>query len=113
MKVLRWYMDGSISRTKTEVGGAHTLEGDYIPVAVCLKTRIAGKGAVPMVIDINDDGTSIFDNGAALTPYQTEKKWTTIPADTLRRDTVITCDIDQIFDTPCRDLTVELFLQES
>jgi hypothetical protein len=107
-------MDGSISRTKTEVGGAHTLEADYVPVAVRLKCRISAKSNVPMLIDIHDDGTSIFNDKAALTPDQTEKKWTTIPVNPLRKDSIITCNIDQIFDIgTCRDLTVELFLQES
>ena len=112
MRVLRWYMDGNISRAKTEVGGTYRLEADYRPLWVSLTARIAGKGDEPLVIDINDDGTSIFDTRPALTRNQTEKVWTTIPKTTLRKDSVITCDVDSVFsqDT-CRDLTVEMAVE--
>lgn len=112
-KVLRWYMDGNISRTKVQVGGAHTLEADYAPQAVCLNCRLSGVGSTPLLVDIKDDGESISTDKPALTEYQTNKKWTTIPENTMREDSVITCDIDQIFnEETCRDLTVELLLRE-
>jgi len=112
-RVLRWYMDGNISRSKVEVGGTYLLDADYVPAWVHITARIAGRGSTPLVVDINDDGVSIFDDRPALTEYQTEKKWTTIPEDTLREDSIITCDIDQIFnEDTCRDLTVELGLRK-
>lgn len=112
-KVLRWYIDGVISRSKTEVGGTHILDADYRPEWVHTTVRVVGSGSQPLVIDVNDDGTTIFGDKPALTEYQTEHKWTTIPGDTLREDSIITCDIDQTFnDLACRDLTVELGLQK-
>jgi len=111
-KVLRWYMDGNISRRKVEVGGTYRLDADYVPEWVSITARLAGYGS-SSIIDINDDGVSIFNDRPALTEYQTEKRWTTIPENTLREDSIITCDIDQIFsEDTCRDLTVELGLRK-
>ena len=111
--ILRWYMDGTTSRPKIEVGGTYLLEDDYIPEWVHLTVRVAGHGDTPLVVDINDDGTSIFIDRPALTEYQTEHKWTTIPENTLREGSIITCDIDQTFsELACRDLTVELGLKK-
>ncbi len=112
-KVLRWYMDGTISRSKTEVGGTYILDADYVPEWVHLTARIAGNGSQPVVIDINDDGSSIFTDKPAITENQTEKQWTTVPGNTLREDSIITLDIDQTFnELACRDLTVELGLRK-
>ena len=112
-KVLRWYIDGNISRSKTEVGGTYVLNADYYPEWVNMTCRLAGRGSTPMVIDINDDGTSIFENKPALTENQTEKRWTTIPRTVMREGSIVKLDIDQIFsEDTCRDLTVELGLSE-
>ena len=112
-RVLRWYMDGTIARAKTEVGGTYILDADYAPEWVNLTVRMVGHGGQPLVVDINDDGVSIFTDRPALTEYQTEHRWTTIPGDTMREDSIVTCDIDQDFDElACRDLTVELGLRK-
>jgi hypothetical protein len=113
-KILRWYIDGNISRTKTEVGGTYILDDDYVPEWVHITCRIAGVGSTPMLIDINDDDVSIFEDRPALTENQTEKKWTTIPANALRENSIIKLDIDQIFnEDTCRDLTVQLGLRRA
>ena len=112
-KVFRWYIDGIISRPKTEVGGTYILDADYAPEWVHLTVRVVGHGSQPLIVDINDDGTSILTDKPALTEYQTEKKWTTIPKDTLREGSIITLDIDQGFnELACRDMTVELGLRK-
>ena len=112
-KVLRWYIDGNISRSKVEVGGTYLLDDDYYPEWVNMTCRLAGSGSTSMVIDINDDDTSIFDDKPALTENQTEKRWTTIPRTVMREDSVVTLDIDQVFsEDTCRDLTVELGLSK-
>lgn len=112
-KILRWYIDGNISRAKTEVGGTYYLDADYKPKWVHMTCRIAGVGSTPMMIDINDDGTSIFDTRPSLTQNQTEKEWTTVPLTTMREESIITLDIDQVFsEDTCRDLTVELGLTQ-
>ena len=110
-KVLRWYIDGNISRSKTEVGGTYWLDADYRPEWVRMTCRIAGVGSTSMIIDINNDGTSIFSDKPALYENMTEKTWTTMPGTTLREKSEITLDIDQVFsEDTCRDLTVELGL---
>jgi len=112
-KVLRWYMDGNISRSKTEVGGTYWLDADYRPEWVHITCRIAGVGETSMIIDINDDGTSIFSARPALYENMTEKTWTTMPIDVLQAKSEITLDIDQVFNMDtCRDLTVELGLTQ-
>ena len=109
MDRLHWYMDGNIARAKTQVGGTYKLDRDYKPVRVNMSCRIAGTGTLPTEIDILADGVSIFDTRPALTPHQTDKSWTTIPGNTLRRDSIITLDIVRVCDLDtCRDLTVEL-----
>jgi len=110
-KILRWYIDGTIGRAKTEVGGTYYMDGDYKPEWVHISARQEGHGSLPLVIDINDDGVSIFDTNPALTEYQTSHKWTTIPGNTIREGSVITLDIDENFNgLACRDLTIELGL---
>ena len=112
-KVLRWYIDGNIARAKTEVGGTYYLDDDYVPEWVNITCRIYGEGSTSMVIDINDDGISIFDDKPTLTEKQTQKKWTTIPQTVMREHSEITLDIDQVFSVDtCRDLTVELGLRK-
>lgn len=113
-KVLRWYIDGNISTAKVEVGGTYRIEGDWKPVKVSMTCRVACEGTSGTVIDINDDGVSIFSTRPSLLPYNTEKVWTTINQNTIRDDSIITLDIDSIASSaPCRDLTVELFLEEA
>ena len=112
-KILRWYIDGIISRPKVEVGGTHILDGDYAPEWVHTTARIAGKGSQPLVIDINDDGVSLFTERPALPENQTEKRWTTVSGNPIREDSIITLDIDQGYnELACRDLTVELKLRK-
>jgi hypothetical protein len=115
-KILRWYIDGSISRVKTWVGGTYTLDADYRITQIDQTVREVGAITQPQLIDINADGISIFtnpDNRPAILPRQYFKTWTTIPDTILREGSVITLDIDQVFEeTPCRDLTVEVRLEQ-
>ena len=109
MDRLRWYIDGNIARAKTQVGGTYKLDRDYKPIRVNMSCRISGTGSRPTEVDIQADGKSIFTTRPALTSYQTEKTWTTIPQNVLRQDSIITLDITSIPDVAtCRDLTVEL-----
>ncbi len=111
--IIRWYIDGNIARAKVQVGGTHYLVGDWKPDWVNMTARIAGKGSTPTILDINDDSESIFTYRPAITEGMTEKRWTTISGNTLRDGSIITLDIDQIFNQDTlRDLTVELHLTE-
>lgn len=106
---IRWYIDGVISRTKTEVGGVFRLEDDIEPEEVFMHSRIAGTGTVGTQVDILADGVSIFDQKPTMNPNDTEKVWTTIPLNTIRAGSVLRLDITGIHDVgQCRDLTVEL-----
>jgi hypothetical protein len=111
-RVLTWTVDGGISRTKVEVDGKRKLDADYRPIRVNVMVRVAGIGD-NLVIDIKDDGVSIFNSKPALSGGHTDKTWTTIPATALRKDSIITCDIDQINSQQGgRDLAVELELEK-
>lgn len=112
-KVMRWYIDGLISKEKTQVGGVYRLDDDYEPVEVYMNCRVAGAINTGTEIDICADGISIFDYKPVLNPNDTEKIWSTIPSDMLREGSIIRLDITGIPDeTPCRDLTVELVLNK-
>lgn len=113
-KVLRWYIDGIVSRSKTEVGGTYRLDNDYYPIEVSLTCRVAGTGTEGTVIDINDDGESIFTTKPSLLPHNTQKVWSTVGHNVIREGSIITLDIDSINNlSQCRDLTVELYLDKS
>lgn len=106
---VRWYIDGVISRIKSEVGGVHRLTEDFEPQEVFLKCRLAGKGDKGTEVDILSDGVSIFSDRPTLNTNDTEKVWTTMPANKLEKGSILRMDITQICDEhPCRDLTVEL-----
>ena len=111
-KIITWYVDGSISKPKVELAGTRYLDNHYAPEWVSITCRESGLGT-PTIIDINDDGESIFETQPAITEYQTAKVWTTIPGNTIRKGSILTMDVDQVFNsTWCRDLTVELGLRE-
>lgn len=112
-KILRWYVDGNISRAKTQVGGVHKMDDDYRPLSVNMNVRIAGNGDVPTLIDIMDDGVSIFESQAAILNDMTDKTWTTLKDGVLREGSIIRLDIAQTArPTTCHDLTVELELEK-
>ncbi len=111
-RILRWYIDGNIARTKTQVGGTHTLDADYRPICVRMNCRVAATGSGGTEVDILDDGVSILANKAVMDAHQTDKTWDTIAMDVLREDSQIRLDITDISTQgPARDLTVELELE--
>ncbi len=113
-KILRWYVDGNIARTKTQVGGVYKVEADYRPSEVNMNVRIAGKGTLPTEIDILADGVSIFDTRACILNEQTDKKWTTIKDGIMREGSIVRLDITQVSDLDtCHDLTVELVVDKA
>jgi hypothetical protein len=111
-RILRWYVDGSISRSKTQVGGIHKLDADYRPLRVHMNVRLPGVGDTPTEIDILDDGVSIFNTRPAINNNDTEKTWTTMDPNVLREGSIIRMDVIQpSLHTPAHDLTVELELE--
>ena len=108
-KILRWYFSGQV-RPLTRVDGIHTLETDYRPEKVVMNFGDSPDGNAPTVIDIKDDGVSIFaDDKAAST--QASKTWTTMPGNTMYEDSIISMDVYSVGqEFPGSDLTVELYL---
>jgi hypothetical protein len=107
-KILRWYIEGGISRTKTEVGGTFTLDGDYSPDSVVLTDRIAGTGN-PLTIDITADDISIFTDNPALPTGVKSKMWTTVEPNPIREGVTMRLNITGVPEqTTAQDLTVEL-----
>jgi hypothetical protein len=115
--ILRWYIDGTIGRAKTWVGGTYQLDKDYVPKRVNISVRETGERINPTIIDINDDGVSIFaneDSNPAISAYDNYKTWDTFQEGEMLQDSIITLDIDSVCEEkPVRDLTVELELEES
>jgi hypothetical protein len=113
-KILRWFIEGKQGGIKQQVGGTYILDADYVPLWVHLSLKRATIGNRPLKVDIMDDGVSIFDDKPALVAGQTDKVWTTIPADVIEKGSVLTCNRDQVAELdPGEDLTVELGLEES
>jgi len=114
--IYRWYIDGTIGRAKTWVGGSYRVVSDCKPMRVDITVRETGERVNPTVIDINDDGVSIFagmDSNPAITPFQNYKTWDTFFENVIRAESVITLDVDSVCEEkPCRDLTVELEVEE-
>ena len=113
-RVLRWFIEGDQGGIKQEVGGTYILDDDYVPLWVRLSLRRATKGTRPLKVDITDDGVTIFEDKPALTDEQSDKLWTTIPANPMREGSIIKLNRDQVANIdPGEDLTVELGLEES
>lgn len=115
---LRWFVSGVLSEHGggvTEAGGAHFLDRDYKPVRVFLRLGSVASGR-PLIVDINDDGTTIFGTGdkPALADDLQEHVFSAFSGIIIRKDSTITLDIDQISEeTPGEDLTVQLDLDEA
>ena len=113
---LRWFVKGQMSEYgagRVEAEGAYRIPDgeDYVPVLAYLHQRVAPEDE-PTVIDINDDGVSIFNERPQLNGVQ-EKVWTTIDENIIRGGSVITLDIDGVSSTtPGEDLTVQLELNK-
>ena len=112
-RILRWYIEGKISGIKTEIGGSYTLDADYVPLWVDLHLRRSTSGDRPLKVNVLDDGETIFDDKPAITSEVNDKRWTTVPEDTMREGSIITLNIDQVASyEPGEDLTVELALKK-
>ncbi len=112
-RILRWFVPGEQGRIEQEIGGTHILDDDYVPEYAHLSLRRSIEGTRPLKIDITTDGTSIFDRKPSLVENQSDKVWTTIPADVMREGSVIKLNRDQIADLFAgEDLTVELGLKK-
>ena len=123
-RIIRWHIKGVLSETgavDTDVEGqAHRLDRDYIPEDTWLRAKKAPQGidGTGIIVDINDDGVSIFGERreATLPDNATENTSNTFssPSLVLREDSVITLDIDQVGkEYAGKDLVVELYLRKA
>ena len=123
-RILRWHIKGVLSETgvkDTDVEGqAHKLDRDYIPEDTWLRVKRASQGleGTGIIVDINDDGVSIFGEGqeASLPDNTNENTCNTFssPELVLKSGSVITLDVDQVGkEYAGKDLVVELYLREA
>ena len=115
-RILRWHIPGVLSETgvkDTDVkGNAYKLDRDYIPVECWVRLKSAPSG-MTLIIDINDDGTSIFSERPVMTDNQLDEVFNTFasPHLSMLKDSIVTLDIDQVSNSnPGEDLVVELWL---
>ena len=120
-RILRWHVPGVLSEkgvVDSDVQGqAHRLDRDYrvLDTWVRVKTAPQGTGGTGIVIDINDDGTSIYLSGheANLPDNTLEATVNTFssPDLVLVEGSIITLDVDQVGgEFPGEDLVVDLYL---
>ena len=123
-RILRWHIKGVLSETGVEdtdvEGQAHRLDADYIPEDVWVRVKRASQGleGTGIIVDINDDGVSIFGEGqeANLPDNSTETTCNTFSSSglVLKSGSVITLDVDQVGEEYAgKDLVVELYLREA
>jgi len=116
--VLTWYIHKVLSNNVvgTNVSTEYVLDDDYVPVR-CIVRQKEAQGGEPTIIDINDDGTSIFgdvkppvNQGIVDTDWDVFVKTLTV----MEKDSVITLDVDQVSGTiPGSKLTVHLELDKA
>ena len=109
MRVLTWDLDNPVVR------GTHkrryVLNGRYEPVELRINAGTVSDDA-NLVVDVNDDGNSIFDVAPALSKNDNLKRHRTFAnARPMEDGSVITLDIDQGADG-IDGVTVELELAE-
>ena len=113
-RVLVWYIPGVLSENVqgVNVSTEFVLDDDYAPGRVLLRQKEAQSGDAT-IIDINDDGTSIFSLRPAINQGLLETEWDVFDSTITRleKDSVITLDVDQVSGTkPGKSLTVQLEL---
>ena len=119
MKTITWHYGGLVQAgshdLKTRRGGAARFRVNkrYKPVEVRLSLASAPK-ADSLIIDINDDGVSLFDVRPSLVNGQDYRRWTTFSETGPTRiedGSFLTLDIDETA-AGAAALTVELDLVE-
>ena len=114
-RTLTWFVPGVLSQNVegTNVSTEYVLDENYVPVRVVIRQKVA-QGSDPTIIDINDDGVSIFGTpkpavaqGLPQTDWDVFERTLTM----LEKDSIITLDVDQVSGTiPGEALTVHLEL---
>ena len=109
MRVLVWHFEGGVAPGTDRGPTYHTSVG-YFATEVRLTAKAAA-GLVPTVIDINDDGVSIFKTTVNMAAGQLSARRRLYKAGRIEPDSVITLDVDE--SGALDNFTVELFLEEA
>lgn len=119
-RVLTWHIPKGLHKNVEgeNVSAEYTLDADYVPEKVVLRQKVAQSGD-PTIVDINDDGVSIFPS-TALQPTINQgllaSEWDVFleTLTVMEEGSVVTLDVDQVSSTtPGEKLTVELFLNRA
>jgi hypothetical protein len=109
--ILTWYVKGNLA-VDTAILPRFKLEKAMVPTKVWMHSEDAPQ-VQPVIIDINDDGTSIFTYRPSM--ISTEHVSRLMGVAKIAKDSVITLDIDQtgLGQQPGKNLTVQLYLEET
>lgn len=111
---LAWFVEGQLSEYdgKTDIGAGYVLGADYKPLSVMVRAKKA-PGTDGVVIDINDDGASLFDVNPGLSNGLSKSTFHTFNVSRLAKGSIITLDLDVVGSTESgANLTVQLELEE-
>lgn len=112
MRALTWHFDGSIGGG-TALGPVYRLDGSYTPRRAWLHLKRGLEGDVTLKVDLNVDGTSIFQSPVQFEVQkgETDVEETDFSSIEFSEDSQVTLDIDQPGEV--RDMTVGLELDEA
>ena len=119
-RVLTWHLPGSVAdHAGSDVDAAFVADRNYSALALTtrLKTAVSASvdevkvGSDLLILDINDDGVSIFSLLPTISDTLTDHDDTeAFVGDVIRKGSVLTLDVDQA-GPGARDLTVSLELE--
>lgn len=109
-RMLCWYLDGAVSTGTSQGRTFNDFPFDILPLEIRLHTDTGPAGSA-LIIDINDDGTTIFDTRAEIDDGSTEQDGNHDFVGTeILKGSDITLDVDQIGSgTAGSDLTACLY----
>ena len=116
-RVLVWHIPGVLSNNVVgnNVSTEYVLDDDYTAKRVILRQKVAQDGD-STIVDINDDGASLFTLRPGISQGLLSTEWNVFadPRVVLKKDSVITLDVDQVSGTtPGSGLTVSLELDKA
>ena len=117
-RILTWHFPGPLTDirglvepgVRADAGAEFVADQDYLPVALRILVKTAAVAGL-LTVDINDDGTSIFDTAPSVGADRNQADVSLFKNDpTIKEGSVITRDFDAI-PVGAVDLTVHLELE--
>lgn len=96
--ILTWFVSGQLSNgvVGTDVSQSYKIPWRVKPVEIWMKATTAPSGQA-VLVDINDDGTSILSTAASLPAGLRESRsHTFVDESTIEKGSVLTLDVDQV-----------------